>query len=105
MSNPFNNQPISAHDRAAAQVLGLSNQMYNQMVRKYTKAYDLVWNNPNATPDKIVASMGTNAVKIFESSAAMGQLLKNAGADVPTTMPTGWNFQANPDGSVTLTKI
>ena len=76
----------------------------NTLKANYLQSYNSVWNNPDATPDKIVAAFGTSAVELFTISAATAQLLYACGiTDIPLTMPSGWNFQANQDGSITLT--
>ena len=77
--------------------------LFNQLVRQYTNEYNQVWNNSAATPDLIVTAMGTNAQTVFALSAGLAAYLTQAGATVPTTMPSTWNYTANPDGSVTLT--
>jgi hypothetical protein len=104
-------QHIPTPQQIAAQVIAGGNGLFNQIVAAYLRQYNAVWNNPNASPDLIVAAMGTQAVAVFEKSAATAAYLVAMGAvdaegkpTIPTTMPAGWNFQANADGSVTLTK-
>ena len=105
MNSPFNPTPVAPEVAAAQNVKLIGNQLFNQMVKSYMVAFNLVWNNPNATPDKVVTAMGVDAQKVFALSGALATYLVNAGATgIPTTMPTGWNYVANNDGSVTLTK-
>ena len=84
--------------------------MLNTLKSNYINNYNLVWNNPTVTPDKIVASFGTDGQQLFQISAATAQLLTLCGVTgISTTMPTykadgvtPWNYVANADGSVTL---
>lgn len=113
MNQPFTPvvTPMPVAQTAANMLLSAGNQLYQQMLRQYISSYNRVWHNPLATPDAIVAAMGTNANFLFTLSAGMAAYLVSAGAvdsdgipTIPVTMPSGWNYQANPDGSVTLTK-
>ncbi len=104
MMAPFSVASPTPDVAAATQVKVAGNQLFQMMLRSYQGSYNLVWTNPNATPDKIVTAMGTDAVKLFTLSAALAQLLTSAGATgIPLTMPAGWTFTANDDGSATLT--
>ena len=96
-------QVVPIANRTAIQIVKNSNQLFQQLVSQYQQAYNNVWNNPGATPDTIVAALGTNAQKIFMASAGLAAYLNSLGAGVVATMPSGWNYVANTDGSVTLT--
>ena len=96
---------VSPAQMAANQILRFGNQTVKQLTQFYTANYNAVWANPNATPPEVVTAMGTNAVKVFEASGSLAIFLNSLGADVVATMPTGWNFVANEDGSVTLTSV
>lgn len=114
MTVPFNPvvPPVAPAMQTANQIIQSGNQLFQQMVRSYTQAYNQVWNNPQATPVAIVAALGTNAQRVFALSAGLAAYLVGAGAvdstgrpTIPTTMPAGFNYQANSDGSVTLTPV
>jgi hypothetical protein len=101
----INTPPTIAPATAAVTTLRTNiTNTYNTLLQSYLQGYNLVWRNPKATPDLVVAAMGVDAVQLFEVSALTAQLLTALGATVPLTMPTGWIFVANTDGSVTLTK-
>lgn len=87
--------------QVADSVLSSSDDLYTQMLETYTANYAAVWLNPH--PDQVVAAMGTNAAKLFKLSAALGAYLAAAGAQVPLTMPKGWNYEEDTDGTVVLT--
>ena len=106
MQSPFTPSihALPAEQQAANAVVAAGNSLFTQMAAIYQRSYNLVWANPATTPDKVVAAMGTQAQKVFALSAALAAFLVTAGATaIPTTMPAGWNFVANADGSVTLT--
>ena len=80
------------------------NALHAKVLKTYVDNYNAVWNTPNVSPIDVVAAMGTEAVKVFTLSAALRDLLVASGATgFPLAMPETYNFQANPDGSVTLT--
>ena len=65
MTAPFSVASPTPDVAAATQVKVAGNQLFQMMLRSYQGSYNLVWTNPNATPDKIVTAMGTDAVKLF----------------------------------------
>lgn len=102
----INTQPTVAPEVAATiTIKQIATDLYNQMLPKYNLAYNLVWNNPKVAADKVIGAMGTDAQTLFAVSAGLAEILTACGANVKTTMPSGWTFTANGDGSVTLTKV
>ena len=97
--------PPPAPQVAAAQLIYDSNELFQKLIESFNDNYNLVWNNPSATPPEVVTALGVNGLLVFEASAGLATYLNSLGASpaLPTSIPTGWNFQANPDGSVTLT--
>ena len=104
--------PVTDHTIAANTVLSNSEMLWRQMKDTYMHSYDLVWNNPVSPPAEVISAMGTQAAKIFQHSAIIGQLLAADGATygpkgnrkpVPATIPNGYAATANPDGTVTIT--
>ena len=102
---------------AAKSILRNGNSRLRRMVDEYVQDYNNVWANKSATPDKIIAALGTQGQAVFTKAAATAQYLVAMGAvdqtgkpTIPTTSPvdaTGkcvWNITDNADGSVTLTK-
>jgi hypothetical protein len=101
---------ISPEQTAANGICRRGVMQFKRLTQYYLHEYAQVWSNPAATPDKIIAAMGTNAQQIFAASAGLGAYLASLGASVPTASPKDaagnflWNFQMNADGSITLTK-
>jgi len=105
--NPFPTAPavVSPAQQAANQVFASGRQLANLMVNTYVNSYRAVWNNPNATPQQVIAAMGTGAAAVFAHSAAIAAFLVSQGAPgIPTTAPTGWTVVSNSDGTVTATQ-
>ena len=110
MSNPFVNPvtpptpPTDAQKAAmvAERVINTSGQLFNQLVDQYNRQYNEVWKHPH--PELVVAGMGTKAQLIFAASGGLAAYLNSLGAGVVATMPNIWDYVANEDGSVTLTK-
>jgi aminoglycoside phosphotransferase len=102
------NPPSTPQQQAVGAIIAAGNQLFNQFVQTYLRSYNLVWNNPAATADLVVAAMGTQAENIFAKSAAAAAYLNAQGASVPATSPVDasgnhqWLFTTNSDGSMTL---
>ena len=86
----------------ANQIISQAAQLQNLLTTKYTNIYNLVWNNPKATPTDIVNALGTQAVSVFTASADLAAYLIGLGANVPTTVPSGVTATYNNDGTVTI---
>jgi hypothetical protein len=89
---------------AATAVLSASRNHFKNLVAHYLSSYNRVWNNPFASPDKVVAALGTNAAGLFEISSATAAFLNQFGANVPATSPAGWTVVFGADGSGVATK-
>jgi hypothetical protein len=104
MSNLFPVPQPTADVVAATRIVSSANQLNKAMTANYVSSYNAVWHNPTATPEQVVAALGTNAAKVFQLSVALCTLLVQAGAtDIPTSVPTGWTYVVNADGTVVLT--
>jgi hypothetical protein len=97
---------ITPEVAAAATIVNDSNRIRALLVQVFRKNFNLVWNNPLATPDNVVAALGTNAAKIFMASAGLAAYLNalDPTLKLAEAMPSTWTFHANEDGSATLTK-
>ena len=102
---PGTTVPVASDARVANQLIGSANQLTQTMLNAYLSGYNQMWNNTNATPDKIVAALGTNAVKLFTAADALATFLVAEGVTgLSTGIPIGWTFTANADGSATVAK-
>ena len=104
--NLFPAAPTVAPEVAAAnQVLSSGKQTAQLLLNTYQMSYNLVWNNKNASPDKVIAALGTSAVAVFAHAAATATFLTSLGATgFPTAIPAGWTLVSNADGSMVATK-
>ena len=89
---------------AAKQVMSIGNQAAKTLVQAYLVAYNLVWNNKCASPDKVIASMGKNAKAIFEHAAATAAFLVSQGVTDLPVPPAEWKLVTNADGSMVASK-
>lgn len=97
---------LTPAQQAANTVVQIISQTFQIRVQNFKRASSAVWNNPNATPMDVVAAMGTQAVAIFTASGQEATLLNMflPSLNLPTTIPAGFAFVSNPDGSAVLTK-
>ena len=108
MTMPFNPpNSLTPAQSAANQVVMLISQTFNTRVRNFRQAYATVWNNPAVTAMEVVAAMGNQAVRIFTASATEATLLNSyqPSLNLPTTIPAGYTFTGEVDGTATLTKV
>ena len=71
MSAPFPTPVQDPAYLAAFNVITTGNQLFRQMLNQYMQAYNMVWANPTAPPNLIVAALGVNAQKVFALSAGL----------------------------------
>lgn len=70
------------------------------------RSYDLVWNNPEHTPQEICDFLGNQAYLLFVNSAKSQAFIKDIDSDhVELSIPEGYSVQINQDGTVTITNI
>ena len=88
-------------------MISLRNQakiIYNNMVNVFNRGSKLFWNNPNATPQQIADSLGTDAKELFELHYKLGQLISTINpADITEGSSVVGNFVYEEDGRVTIT--
>lgn len=112
ISKQVTDQP--APDKMAAQqILRQARSLFQLILTHHKQGYRMVWNNPRATPEEVIAALGTDAVEVFSLSSQLGTLLAAAvGNDmkkivehgIPTGVPEGYSYKANEDGTITLSK-
>lgn len=65
--------------RAATRIKRQSKRLAESIIRDWEQSFDLLWNNPKATPERVLSELGTDAAEVFELSDAtvqfMGQIL------------------------------
>lgn len=91
--------------RVAEQILNMSRETYNHLVRVQRQGVKAVWEHPKTTPQEVVDALGENAAKVFSYHAKITDLVKelatNEGIDVDVLLPVN-SFIVNQDGTVTL---
>lgn len=87
--------------KAALQVLN-NVEMANSIMREaHFSAMAALWNNPDATPQEILAELGPKAAEVFQLSAALVQFLMTIDPTfVPQVPPLP--FTIHEDGTVTI---
>ena len=99
MPSPFT--PVtSPAQEAANRIIG----RINTTATNYRTSYNDIWNNPAATPDLVVAALGTQAQAIIAAGDVIANMLIAKGINVPHGYAAGWTGTNNPDGSITLTQ-
>lgn len=104
------NDPVAPAQRAATQIKRGTARLAQTLLREWERGFDMVWNNPNATPDKVLEAIGTDAAETFELSAATVQFMA---AIMPGRLDSEWErlqakLAAKPattthdDGTVTI---
>lgn len=85
--------------------------MYQSNVNGHTQLFNLVWNNPNATPAEIFAALGSTGASLMQIAQIhkdmVNQIAAAAGQPgIQVTEPTNkWTITPQSDGSILLTPI
>lgn len=94
---------------AAGQIRQIARQQFVQLAAAGLRGFKLIWQNPNATPQQVLAELGTDAAAIFalaklniETLTAAAQIGGAPSPQMPS-VPEGFSTAVNPDGSVKLT--
>lgn len=73
-------------------ILELTRDTFNRLVNVQRKGIDMVWNNPNLTPQEVVDVLGEDAVKVFQFHGILTtfiqQLATSANVTVDLKAPT-----------------
>lgn len=104
------NDPVSPALRATTQIKNRTARLAEHIIREWGHAFDALWNNPRATPEEVLAELGTDAAEAFELS---GETVKFMAAILPDRMDAEWasiqaKIAAKPattvheDGTVTI---
>ena len=67
--------PVGPALRATTQIKNRTARLAETIIREWEHAFDALWNNPNATPEQVLAELGTDAAEAFELSGATVQFL------------------------------
>jgi hypothetical protein len=95
---------------AAQQVQNLSLSGFRNLQQFGQQGFNLIWNNKNATPQEVIAALGTNAAAVFGLATLNNSTIASAatigGAPAPTmpSIPAGYTVTFNADGSATVTQ-
>lgn len=69
----------------------------------FNHSVNLFWKNPAASPSDIAAALGTDAKRILEDQATLGQFLNGLVPDqVKNSLDSIGQYVSNEDGSVTI---
>lgn len=67
--NQTHSDPISPAVRGATRIKRGISRLTTCMLQEWERSFDLLWNNPNATPAEILVELGTDAAEALELSA------------------------------------
>jgi hypothetical protein len=100
----FSPKPIPTQPQEIADALrNQAKNVYNNMVSVFNRGSKIFWDNPNATPEQIASSLGSDAKQLFELHYKLGQLISSVDPLViyPGSSVIG-QFTMNEDGTVTV---
>jgi len=102
--------PVSPALRATTQIKNRTARLAEHIIREWEHSWDALWHNPAATPEEILAQLGTDAEEAFELSEAIVVLM---GTILPGRLDDEWAriqgkiaakpaTTTHPDGTVTI---
>ena len=96
------NNTQTSIDIITAEIAGLNTKGLDALKSISLSSFNLVWNNPNATPQQIFDGFGTNAYKLFDIAGKTFSFIASIDSTfLPPTPPKA--FTINQDGTVTVT--
>ena len=107
----FDNQPKDTAQQAADALVGIIRGQNDSLLGSAKMGWQLLWNNPSATPQQILDKLGTNAKLIFQLSDLNWQTLAAVAQIAGTTppiingVPATYTYVINADGTITLTPV
>lgn len=66
---------ISPAIRTASEIKNRAARLAKTIIREWEHGFDELWNNHEATPEEILAELGTDAAEVFELSSATCQFM------------------------------
>lgn len=101
--NVNNKVPPTNPDDIAASLKAQAKSVYSNMVNTFNRGSKMFWQNPNASPEQIATSLGTDAKELFELHYKLGQLINSVNAsDILIGTAIIGQFTMNEDGTVTI---
>jgi hypothetical protein len=101
--NVNNRVPPNTPEQISEALKLQAKNIYSNMVNVFNRGSKMFWDNPNATPEQIAASLGSDAKQLFQLHYQLGQLISSVN---PTDIATGSSvigqFTMNEDGTVTI---
>jgi hypothetical protein len=99
MANPFSS--LTPAQNIVGQIDQQANGLTLQLTLQLAQLQNAVWNSPAATPDQIVAAMGTGAAAHFNAATALQTLLNTIAPGANTFTPPR-AVTINTDGTATI---
>lgn len=93
-------------NRAVNSIKNMSAETFNKNVNTQRNGIDILWNNPDLTPQEIIDELGDDAVKLFQFHAALTTFILSVaqieGIEVDVKLPTN-AFEISEVGKITVT--
>jgi len=105
---PVQSPTESPDDRAAREILQRMTTTAEMILQSHQWIFDRLWNSSDASPDAILAKIGTRGEELFERGGDTVRFLLGAdtGRPIAVMQPSEYTppipYTVNPDGSVTL---
>jgi len=82
-------------------IVANSTGMFRRMKQEHARIFNLLWNNPKATPQEILDQYGTDAAELFSFSLQIQTMAKAIDPGyVPLVSP--YEYTINRDGTITV---
>ena len=98
------NENETQQDRVASvkdRIVANSTGMFRRMKQEHARIFNLLWNNPKATPQEILDEYGTDAAALFSFSSQIQTMATAIDSGFVALVPP-YNYTVNGDGTVTV---
>ena len=91
------NSAVVVKDR----IVAMSTSMFNRMKQEHARIFNILWNNPKATPQEILDQYGVDAAALFSFSLQIQTIAKAIDPGY-VRLVSPYEYTINPDGTVTV---
>jgi len=82
-------------------IVATSTAMFRRMQHEHARIFNMLWNNPKATPQEILDQYGEEAGALFAFSSQIQAMATAIDSGFVALVPP-YNYTINPDGTVAV---
>jgi len=98
-------RPVLALSDVVLKIKQQNTELYASMKMRHALIFNMIWPNPNYTPQQIMEGFGTDAAMLFSMSGMIQDMLHAVDPSYEAlSVPEGYTVTINQDGTVNITQ-